>query len=752
MDLLSDLNPQQRQSVEAPDGPVLVLAGPGSGKTRVLTHRVAHLVQARGIAPRNIMAVTFTNKAAREMRARLEKLIGQQQLDRLTMGTFHAICARILRREAQTIGFPSNFVIYDRDDQLGLIRQALKELNLDDKMFRPTALQAGISKAKRSMLTPEEYSPPTYWHEVAGRVYARYQQLLKANSALDFDDLMMFAVRLFMQHEDVLKKHQRRYVYILVDEFQDTDSAQYQLVKLLAGPRRNLFAVGDEDQSIYGWRGADFRNVLNFRKDFPEAQVVMLEQNYRSTQTILDAARHVIALNTQRTEKKLWTQNQSGTPLIVFEAYDEQEEADYVIREIKKLVAQRLCRLRDCAIMYRTNAQSRVLEDAFVRYGLPYKLVGATRFYERREIKDVLAYLRLVHNPHDDVSLKRVMNVPPRGIGQRTQKTLGQWASAHSVPVYTAMQLLQDSQASQPEPGQDAAAQAAPPRADGAAPPRADGAVPPLDGRSAKVLRALLTLIDGWIAARGQQSVLELLDRVVADSKYGDYVQDGTEEGVERWENMRELRTVAQDYQALPPDTALTTFLEDVALVSEVDNLREDADAATLLTLHTAKGLEFDTVFMVGLEEGILPHSRSLEEPEQMEEERRLCYVGMTRAKQRLYLIHTFRRARFGMQGTSEPSRFLRDIPGRLVQGRETRAPARLRPEAQVALPPRPASRTGSFAPGDRVRHAQFGEGVVVASQMRGSDEEVTVAFAGKAGIKRLMASFAGLKRVARPE
>jgi DNA helicase-2/ATP-dependent DNA helicase PcrA len=738
MDLLKELNPAQAKAVQALQGPVLVLAGPGSGKTRVLTYRIAYLVKECGIDPYNIMAVTFTNKAAREMRARLDKLIGQQQLDRLTMGTFHAICARILRREAQTIGFPSNFVIYDRDDQLGLIRQALKELNLDDKMFRPTALQAGISKAKRSMLTPEEYTPPTYWHEVAGRVYARYQQLLKANSALDFDDLMMFAVRLFVQHEDVLKKHQRRYVYILVDEFQDTDSAQYQLVKLLAGPRKNLFAVGDEDQSIYGWRGADFRNVLNFRKDFTEAQVVMLEQNYRSTQTILDAARHVIALNTQRTEKKLWTQNQSGTPLTVFEAYDEQEEADYVVRETKKLVAQHLCRLRDCAIMYRTNAQSRVLEDAFVRYGLPYKLVGATRFYERREIKDVLAYLRLLHNPHDDVSLKRVMNVPPRGIGQRTQETLEQWASAHSVPVYTAMQLLQDSQASPDAAGR-------------AVPPRADGAAPPLDGRSAKVLLALLALIDGWIATRGEQSVLELLDKVIADSKYGDYVQDGTEEGVERWENIRELRTVAQDYQALPPDTALTTFLEDVALVSEVDNLREDADAATLLTLHTAKGLEFDTVFMVGLEEGILPHSRSLEEPEQMEEERRLCYVGMTRAKQRLYLIYTFRRARFGMQGTSEPSRFLRDIPVRLVQGRETRAPARLRPETQVAPPPRPAPRTGSFAPGDRVRHVQFGEGVVVASQMRGSDEEVTVAFAGKAGIKRLMASFAGLKRVARP-
>jgi DNA helicase-2/ATP-dependent DNA helicase PcrA len=739
MDLPQELNPAQVKAVEAIEGPVLVLAGPGSGKTRVLTYRIAHLVKQGGMDPYNIMAVTFTNKAAREMRARLEKLLGQRKLDRLTIGTFHAICARVLRREAQTIGFSSDFVIYDRDDQLGLVRQALHELNLDDKLFRPTAIQASISNAKRAMLTPETYNPPTYWHEVAARVYGHYQQLLKANSAMDFDDLLLFTVQLFSTHESVLRRYQQRYIQVLVDEFQDTDSAQYQLVQLLSGARRNLFVVGDEDQSIYGWRGADFRNVVRFRRDYPESRVVLLEQNYRSTQNILDASRHVIALNKSRTEKKLWTQNQSGGPITLYEAYDEQEEADYVVREIKRCVAQGLCLLRDCAVMYRTNAQSRVIEDAFVRYGLPYKLVGATRFYERREIKDVVAYLRIIHNPHDDVSLKRIVNVPPRGIGDRKRQVLEQWAGANQVPIYTALQLLAESDRTPAAPAEPAK-------------PVTLGTAPQVDGRTSKALLSLLGLLDNWFGVRRQVTVLELLDKVLAESGYGEHVRDGTPEGEERWENIQELRSVAGDYGHLPAETALTTFLEDVALVSDVDNLREGSDAATLLTLHMAKGLEFDTVFIVGLEEGILPHSRSLEEPDQMEEERRLCYVGMTRAKQRLCLIHTFRRTRFGTQGTCIPSRFLQDIPARLVKGTEERAPARLkaapRPETSAGVSPR----EGSLAPGDKVQHPQFGEGIVVNSQRRGGDEEVTVAFAGKAGIKRLAASFAGLKRVSRPE
>ena len=731
MDLLADLNPAQRTSVEALAGPVLVLAGPGSGKTRVLTYRIAYLVRECSIDPYNIMGVTFTNKAAREMRKRLDKLIGERQLQRLTMGTFHAICARFLRREAKAIGLPSDFVIYDRADQLGIMRQALKELNLDEKMYRPPAIQAAISKAKRSLLTPEEYNPPTYWHEVAGRVYARYQELLRTSGALDFDDLLMMAVRLFEAHDDVLRKYQQRFVHVLVDEFQDTDSAQYRLVRLLTAERRNLFAVGDEDQSIYGWRGADFRNVRRFREDYPDAQIMLLEQNYRSTANILEAARHVITLNTQRTDKRLWTQNDKGLPLTVFEAYDEQEEAKYITSQIEELVGQGKCRLRDCAVMYRTNAQSRVIEEAFIRHGLPYKLVGATRFYERREIKDVLAYLRLIHSPHDDVSLARILNVPPRGIGSRTSQTLAQWAAARQVPIYTALQLLKEAQQSEDRASSAAAAQ-----------------TPAFDARSSKALLGLLDLLDAWMAARPESSVLDLMNRVLTDSGYEDYVRDGTDEGEERWENIQELRTVAREYDGLAAEDALTTFLEDVALVSDVDNLRDEIDAATLLTLHMAKGLEFDTVFMPGMEEGILPHSRSMGEPEEMEEERRLCYVGMTRARQRLYLIYTFRRTRFGAQQTSDVSRFLRDIPVHLVQGQETRAPARRRAGAEQ---PVRAKKGGAFGPGDRVMHPQFGVGVVVSSQPHGGDEEVIVAFAGKAGIKHLLAGFAGLVRVDRP-
>ncbi|MBM4431887.1 MAG: hypothetical protein FJ026_16300, partial [Chloroflexi bacterium] len=425
-------------------------------------------------------------------------------------------------------------------------------------------------------------------------------------------------------------------------------------------------------------------------------------------------------------------------PITVFEAYDEQEEAEYIVREIERLVAEGRCHLRDCAVMYRTNAQSRVVEDAFVRHGLPYKLVGATRFYERREIKDVLAYMRLIHNPFDDVSLKRILNVPPRGIGSTTRKTLEEWADSRNIPLYTAIQLLSDSAKNG---GKELAGDTERPGA---------AQSPPLDKRSTKALQTLLELLDGLAALRSDSSVLQLLDRVLAASGYIEYVRDGTLEGDERAENIQELRTVAQEFGALPPVEGLTAFLEAVALVSDVDNLRDEVDAATLLTLHMAKGLEFETVFMAGLEEGILPHSRSLEEPEEMEEERRLCYVGMTRAKRSLYLLHTFRRTRFGNQGRSEPSRFLRDIPARLIQGREQRAAGRQRVGAQ--RPSLPGRGSSSLAPGDRVQHAQFGEGIVVSSQKRGEDEEVVVAFAGSAGIKRLLSGLAGLKRVSRPE
>ncbi len=724
MDILRDLNPAQREAVQAIEGPVLVLAGPGSGKTRVLTHRVAYLVRECGVNPYNIMAVTFTNKAAQEMKGRLDHLLGQR-LRGLTIGTFHAICSRVLRREAERLDVSSDFVIYDRSDQLGLVRQALKDLNLDDKMYRPQTVLGTISRAKNELIGPESFAPQTYWQEVAGRVYTRYQELLLANNAQDFDDLLMNAVHLFTQHPDVLAKYQRRYLHILVDEFQDTNTAQYALVRRLADKTGNLFAVGDEDQSIYAFRGADFRNVHRFRRDYPDARLVLLEQNYRSTQSILDVAKTVISYNVHRTPKNLHTEKGRGLPIVVHEAYNEQEEAQYAVDQIALLVAEGTCQPGDCAIMYRTNAQSRVLEDAFVRAGLPYKLVGATRFYARREIKDVLAYLRLVHNPHDSVSLDRIINVPSRGIGPKTRSTLETFAEELRVPIYTALQMLR-------EEGKEGTA--------------------PFSTRARRVLVGFVDLLDELITAREKLNVLELLDLVLDKSGYSNYIRDGTEEGEDRWNNILELRTVAREYLDLPPGTSLTTFLEEVALVSEVDNLDEAANVPTLLTLHMAKGLEFPVVFIVGLEDGLLPHSRSFDDPEAMEEERRLCYVGITRAKERVYLVHAFRRTMYGESQVGEPSRFITDIPDHLVEGRgfAQEAPGEkersYRWQAQWPVTSEPVM-TGQFETGDRVRHRRFGEGIVIESKVVGADEEVTVAFEEK-GLKRLLASFAKLEKL----
>lgn len=721
MDILKDLNPAQREAVQAIEGPVLVLAGPGSGKTRVLTHRVAYLVRECGVDPYNVMAVTFTNKAAQEMMGRLHHLLSQR-LQRLTIGTFHAICSRILRREAKHLDVTSDFVIYDESDQLGLVRQALKELNLDEKMYRPQAVLGTISKAKNELIGPESFAPQTYWQEVVGRVYTRYQELLLANNAQDFDDLLMNAVHLLERHPDVLAKYQRQYFHILVDEFQDTNTAQYALVKRLAGKHGNLFAVGDEDQSIYAFRGADFRNVHRFRSDYPDARLILLEQNYRSTQTILDVSKAVISHNVHRTPKDLHTEKGRGLPIVVHEAYNEQEEAQYAVDQIALLVAEGTCHPGDCAIMYRTNAQSRVLEDAFVRAGLPYKLVGATRFYARREIKDVLAYLRLVHNPYDSISLARIINVPPRGIGAKTQSALERWAEERKVPIYMALQMLVEETEK----------------------------ASPLPSYARNVLVDFAELLDEFIAARERLNVLELLDLILERSGYSAYIRDGTEEGEDRWNNILELRTVAREYLDLPPGDSLTTFLEEVALVSDVDTFDETVNAPTLLTLHMAKGLEFPVVFIVGLEEGLFPHSRSFDDPDAMEEERRLCYVGITRAKERLYLVHAFRRTMYGESQVSVPSRFVEDIPDHLIAGRGEVAldeeERRYRWQVQWPVASEPVVTT-QFETGDRVCHRLFGEGIVIESKVAGGDEEVTVAFEEK-GIKRLLVSFAKLEKL----
>jgi DNA helicase-2/ATP-dependent DNA helicase PcrA len=743
-DILAGLNPAQRQAVETVEGPVLVLAGPGSGKTRVLTHRVAYLVKEYEVPAWQIMAVTFTNKAAREIKERLYRLLGED-FRRLTIGTFHAICARILRREAEVVGISPQYVIYDSGDQLSLARQAIRDLGLDDKLYRPQSMLRLISYAKNELASPAEMLAATHREEVARRVYERYQALLTENSALDFDDLLMKTVQLLRQDAETRMKYQRRYPFILVDEWQDTNMAQYELVKLMAGERANLFVVGDEDQSIYRFRGADYRNVARFREDYPHARVILLERNYRSTQTILDVANAVIARNVHRHPKQLHTEKGTGPQIAVVEAFDEQEEGDVVVSEIQRLVARGEANLGDCAVMYRTNAQSRPIEDAFVRRGMPYKLVGATRFYERKEIKDVMAYLRLIHNPYDGVGLSRIINVPSRGIGQKTMNTLVQWAGRLGLPVYAALQMLGEAE----EAGQSMES--------------------PFGTRALRALSAFTAMLEELIQARHELNLLELLDLILERTGYAAYIQDGTDEGQTRWENILELRTVARDYADLSVETALTTFLEEVALVSDVDNLDEQIDAPTLLTLHSAKGLEFPVVFIVGMEEKLFPHVRSMDEPEQMEEERRLCYVGVTRAKERLYLLHTFRRTLYGESEIREPSRFLSDVPEQLVKSRERGEPARQpglgldagrflgRARTPVpstfavpqrpAAPERPQPAAPHFQTGDEVQHEIFGKGVVIESKPSAGDEQVTVAFAG-VGLKRLMVSMAPLEKI----
>lgn len=723
MDILDGLNPQQFQAVTASDGPVLVLAGPGSGKTRVLTHRVAYLVEHRDVYPWRILAVTFTNKAAREMRDRLVELLGSSQAGDLTLGTFHATCARILRREAPSVGVSRDYVIFDTSDQLNVVKQAIRELNLDDKKFRATAVLNAISRAKNELIPPGMFRSQSYYEEVVRRIYERYQAILQANNAFDFDDLIMAVTALFDERPDILKGYQERYRYVLVDEFQDTNMAQYVLVLQLTAHWRNLFCVADEDQSIYRWRGADYRNIARLRDDFEDLSQIVLEQNYRSTQTILDAARAIIQHNANRVEKVLFTERGQGKQIITYEAFDEDDEARFVVDRIIDLRQRGVVRYGDCAVMYRTNAQSRAIEDAFIRAGLPYKLVGATRFYARREIKDVLAYLRLIHNPTDSVSLARIINVPPRGIGQKTLGQVERTAQERRMSAWDVVKRL--------------------------------GNEGPFGTRARRALGAFAALLEGWLEMADRLSVAQLMDDVLERSGYQDYVLDGTDEGRERWDNIMELRGVAADYE----DMTLTEFLADVALVSDVDNLSDEVDAPTLLTLHAAKGLEFPVVFITGLEEGILPHQRSFDDVEEMAEERRLMYVGVTRAKDWLYLTRVFRRSLRGQSDVATPSRFLEDIPEVLVQGGLGRAQPRRRTGQRVGQPTDPSiswrsslrsmeeSRVAQFRAGQRVRHPKFGDGIVIESRLHRDDEEVSVVFE-EVGIKRLLVSFARLERI----
>jgi DNA helicase II / ATP-dependent DNA helicase PcrA len=1031
--ILAGLNPQQREAVQSTSGALLIIAGPGSGKTRVLTHRIAYLIEAEGVWPSRICAVTFTNKAAQEMKTRLEGLIGSRARE-LTVGTFHALGARILRQHADELGYSNDFVIYDDEDQVSLVKQAMRDIGLDEKRYAPRAFLSKISAAKTVLASPEEAlrQAENYFEELAARVYRRYQELLQANRAMDFDDLIKVTIELFTERPDILRKYQERYRYVLVDEYQDTNHSQYIMVKLLSGIHRNLSVVGDPDQclpqgtrvltpdgevpiehikpgdkvigaagrgssaqsqvdevmvrpyrgalvkatlrsgrtlhatpnhmcfarssyagnnshadgipvhltafggnepsqqspwfehklalnttsrvleqqivhggvatragargtwrvetsykdlgqtiarseqiartagsteiarwaalttgtrfafqpaahlrptmivpvwqggeivedeivsveqvdydglvydlnvadlhnyvadgvvvhnSIYGWRAADIRNILNFERDYPEAKVIVLGQNYRSTQTILKVADKVIEQNTQRKQKELWTENEPGLPVTLFEAYDENEEAQYVAREVKRLASSGYA-CKDIAVMYRTNAQSRQVEEACMFYGIPYQLIGGVRFYSRKEIKDVIAILRVVHTPQSNGDFVRVLRNTPvgKGVGAKTLEELEKHATRLGVSLYEAMhRAVQDQKPENKSKLPDNA---------------------PVFGLPTTRFEPVLSTLEELIASKSDLPVVGLLDLLLERTRYEEFLKDGTPEGEERWQNVLELRTQAEKYADLAPAEALHTFLEDVALMSDADTIREEKDAVTLITLHAAKGLEFRVVFIVGMDEGILPHSRSLEDENQMEEERRLAYVGITRAKERLYLVYAFRRTLYGVTQVNGPSRFLADVPPDLVTGRDPGtafqpalfggkrntvpeeglsaedilrgnvsiygksrdrlSPSGLRPGSErterrreekrqqqnvrlnissaADLRDRQQGRADAppaygFKVGEKVKHHKFGEGQVLAVKPSGQDEEVTVIFK-TAGTKRLLASMARLERV----
>ena len=748
--ILDPLNPEQRAAVSHGDGPLLILAGAGSGKTRVLTHRIAYLIRDLAVPPSAILAVTFTNKAAREMRERLDRLVGKERLAELTVGTFHAFCARLLRREGPLVGIERSFAIYDEADQRAVLRQAMSETNASEKIFAPGAVSNVISGAKNELRGPADLasSPKGQLDRIAAIVWKRYDELLRENNAVDFDDLLLLGCRLFETSDRALERWQDRYQHILVDEYQDTNRAQYVLLRYLAGYRQNLAVVGDDDQSVFSWRGADVRNILDFERDYPNARVVKLEQNYRSTQRILDAAHSVVRNNAARKEKKLWTDRRGGHDLVVMQAYDESHEAELVAREIERLQREGEAHgTRDVAILYRTNAQSRAIEDTFRAFGLAYQIVGGVSFYQRREVKDTLAYLRLIRNPQDAFALGRVVNTPPRGLGDKSRAALLAFAREREISLGDALT----------EAGQ----------------------IPNIQKRQQEALMGFGWLMERLRAEAERLELPRLIDEVVAQAGFTTYLRDGTEEGEERWANVLELRTLAEDYAAIPQDEQLPTFLEEIALVSDVDEYQDAKPAATLITMHAVKGLEFPIVFLTGMEEGVFPHMRAIDSGSEaeLEEERRLCYVGITRAKDRCYLTYARRRTLFGRTNMNPPSRFLMELPSEGVELRgnveteerdswaeldwerdRVRYEERKQARRDAMLAGLPAAWSGraaklrvvagdtSFRAGDRVRHPSLGEGMVVSSVARDDDEEVTVAFPDK-GVKKLMASFAKLAR-----
>ncbi len=704
---IDDLNPEQKRAVETTEGPLLILAGAGSGKTKTLTHRIAHLLDTRKAQPENILAVTFTNKAAAEMRTRVAELIYGQQSGSLPasrgfmpfMGTFHSICVRILREDGEHIGIPSTFVIFDEADRQTAIKRASKQLHIDEKSFPARAISNLISSAKNELVTPQEFigagSGPL--HEAASKVFPLYQQMLKDARALDFDDLIARTVHLYQQHSEIRARWQKRFRYIMIDEYQDTNNAQYKLISLLVNSDKNIAVVGDDWQSIYSWRGADFRNILNFERDYPKTSIIKLEQNYRSTKAILDAAHAVISHNKQRSNKELWTESGAGTPVQILQTQNERAEAEAIIHRVQSAVDMGARRHKDFAVLYRTNAQSRSIEELFMRYGLPYRMVGGVRFYDRKEIKDILAYIRLLYQPEDRVSLERIINVPTRGVGGTSVGKFFQLIQRVGGIEAAFAQVTDD-----------------------------DSITSRARNSLVELHRTLQTLRDHVDSV----PLPVLIESLVSKIGYKDFLSDGSVQGEARVENVNELLSVAQSYEAL----GLETFLEEIALISDIDSADFGSDAVTLMTLHAAKGLEFPVVFMVGMEESIFPHSRSLYDQQQMEEERRLCYVGITRAEEELYLLHANARMLYGGMQHNPPSRFLSDID---AEEHPAKAYESL---PQPSMPEEPAY-VPEVSEGQVIKHAAFGEGTIV--ELDG--DIATIYFKGK-GPKKINISFAPIE------
>ena len=737
--LLHGLNEPQQLAVLHESGPVLIFAGAGSGKTNALTKRIAYLIQERGVRPYNILAVTFTNKAATEMKERILRLVGEEGIRDLWAGTFHSVCARMLRERGSLIGIDRSFVIYDDSDQISLIKEATHELDLDEKKFAPRAVLSQISKYKETLKTPEEIKTGIHtspFEKAVARVYASYQQKLAVSNALDFDDLIMKAVQLLQESEQARTHYQGRFHYVHCDEFQDVNDSQYRLLSMLAAKHKNICVVGDDDQSIYAFRGANVDIILNFERDFPDATVIKLEQNYRSTKTILEAAYNVVKNNHGRAEKQLWTQNADGDQINLVEAPNEVDEAVSIVNTIRSGVTGGRRRYSDYAVLYRANAQSRAIEEQFINYRIPYRLVGGVRFYDRREIKDVVAYLRVIMNPYDGVSMRRIINVPGRSIGTSTVEKLSNFASTFEVAFWDACRRVNETE---------------------------------LPTRVKTHVQAFVKLMEYLMGKRETQTVSELIKTVIETTGYLEMLQsEKTPDAESRVENVGELVSVATEFEQQAGDEgdkSLTAFLENVALVSDLDALEETQDAVTLMTLHAAKGLEFPTVFLIGLEEGVFPHIRSLDSRDSLEEERRLCYVGITRAQTSLHITYAGSRTIFGQTTRNPVSRFVSEIPMSLFLAKSSRRPPHSYQPATNQRTYKPPPTWADFAKssavkadnkskqsgnaagyrlGEKVKHDKFGTGTIVSMD---GDTIVTIAFPSPTGIKKLDTSFAKLEK-----